>query len=178
MLLIGVLLAMVGAGHPAVATGSSFAGPPVRGAGGSASGTGLFSPDTGTESDEPRFEPTVEGQDKRAEYLIKKGDAAEAREWLKPEHTDHAGVKYTIGTMREWTDKLYTAGAKKVWVADFYDLGKQKAAHRMLIEMPADKTARTAVLRVMADVEKHPDDPDPDSGARYLHISVAKDLEL
>jgi hypothetical protein len=135
----------------------------------------LFGPPSTPTNPAEQFDDTPEGQDKYAEYMIQNSDAVEAREWLKPEHTNHAAIKFSIDTQREWTDKFYAAGAKKVWTADFYKLGVQEAAHRLLVEMPDDKKSRGAIMQLVAEMERHPKDPDPDPGSKYLHIYLSND---
>lgn len=139
----------------------------------SSAGGGLFGPPAQPTNPAEQFDITPEGQDKYAEYMIHNDDAVEAREWLKPEHTNHAAIKFSLDTQREWTDKFYAAGAKKVWCADFYKLGVQEASHRLLIEMPDDKKSRAAILQLVADMERHPKEPEDDPGSKYLHIHLA-----
>ena len=164
MLLVGLLLGVIGAAHSSS---------PSKGA--SAIGSSFFGPSPSAQTEEPEFDPTPEGQDKRAEYWIENKKAVDAREWLKPEH-DHAGVRFTTDTMLQWTEKFYAAGAKKVWAADFYELGKRQAAHYLLVEMPTDKAARAAVLKLIPEMDKTPDFQEPDDGARYLYVSMGNGL--
>ena len=163
-LLIILILSGLGMGHATLGSNPRSA---ARGS--------LFGPPSTPTNPAEQFDFTPEGQDQYAQYMIEHGDAVEAREWLKPEHANHAGIKFSIDTQREWTDKFYAAGAKKVWAADFYKLGVQEAAHRLLIEMPADKKSRAAIMQLVAEMERHPKDADPDPGSKYLHVQLSND---
>lgn len=143
----------------------------------SAAGGGLFGPPAQPADPAEQFDLTPEGRDKYAQYMIDNGDAVEAREWLKPEHTNHATIRFSLDTQREWTDKFYAAGARKVWCADFYKLGVQEAAHQLLIEFPDDPKSRAAILQRVAEMERHPKFPDPDPGSKYFHIYLSSNFE-
>jgi len=109
--------------------------------------------------------------DKQIETTIKAGKAFEAREWLKPEHTNHASLMMSNRELLEWVNKFYAVRAKKLWVSHIAADGHVQVCHEVLLEMPKETDARKAVLKLRDEFYKMAL-PTPDHGTHYLLISL------
>lgn len=100
------------------------------------------------------------------------GQIAEARAWLDPSQTGHAGFELDLAETRELVDALYAAGSPHVQIGYADVEGTQVSSH-LVVDLPPRGPARSAVFAYHASIREQLElDTAKDVGQRCLVIGL------
>jgi hypothetical protein len=172
MLLIGLLLAMIGAGSNSRIGGAVAAvalSTPAHKHNEHENPThfadAIVDPDTGNST--PVKPSDI---DQQAQDLLTAGKITEAHLWLDG-NIHHISHHMNKRFMQTRVDQIYQAGAKKVYMADIETVGIDDFASQFLIELPDDPDARKKTLK-MADDMNQTTPPTPDDGRKFIVVPI------
>ena len=104
---------------------------------------------------------------------LKSPKAAEAREWLDPQHKNHDVFKVGQEKARKIIEGFYQAGAKGVFVTGIDSLGDEKITNSIVVELPRDPEARRKCFAYEREsgLLKDGANPTEDQGQKFLNYT-------